>query len=158
MQKFNINKIILFYSKQINQPVTATKHVSVAHTAFVNGGDKYSCLRMALHQAWGNAKKIATEIKERRNTCALWIPSKASQITAFTAAQMKSPRVKKKAVFPSFFLGRDFNCCTHIQGWLTAASAAGEECLWKLKEAKVRGIRDVQSHSVKHQNVPLQFC
>lgn len=102
--------------------------------------------------------KITTGIEERRNTCALWMTSKVSQIPAFKAAQMKSPRVKQKGGFPSFFLGRAFHSCTSIQGCLTAASAARGECLWKLKEAKVQGIRDVHSQSDKHRNVPLQFC
>lgn len=133
--EFSINEIILFCSKQINQPVTATKQVSVV----VNGRDKYSCLRTALH----HISKIATETEERRNTCALWMTRKASQITASKAVQVKSPRVKQKGVFPSFFLGRAFNSCTHIQGWLTAASAAREECLWKIKGDKVQGTRDV---------------
>lgn len=112
---------------------------------------------MALHQAWGNAKQNSNRDRgKKKHLCSL-DDHKASQITASKAVQTKSPRVKQKGVFPSFFLGRAFNSCTHIQGWLTVASAAQEECLWKLKEAKAQATRDVQSQSVKHQNVPLQF-
>lgn len=57
MQTFSINKISLFYSKQIDQPVTAAKHFSVAQTDFINGRDKFSCMSTALHQAWRNAKQ-----------------------------------------------------------------------------------------------------
>lgn len=57
MQTFSKNKISLFYSKQIDQPVTAAKHFSVAQTDFINGRDKFSCMSTALHQAWRNAKQ-----------------------------------------------------------------------------------------------------
>lgn len=61
---------------------------------------------------------------------------------------MQGQRVKQKGTFPSIFLGKASSSCTHIQSRLAAASATWEECLWKIKEAKVWGIRDVQSESL----------
>lgn len=72
MQMFRINKIILFYSKQVNQAVIATRHVSVAHIVFSNERDKYSWLRMALHPAWKNGKQNSYRDKgKKEHLCSL---------------------------------------------------------------------------------------
>lgn len=61
---------------------------------------------------------------------------------------MQGQRVKQKVIFPSILLGKASSSCTCIQSWLAAASATWVEHLWKLKEVKVWGIRDVQSESL----------